>query len=49
LDASPALLMLRDIFNLIFSLPVGSVFGLFGFAAIAIGTVRATVVGVDMA
>jgi hypothetical protein len=50
LGASPALLgILVDTFGLILSLPGASVFALGGLAAIAIGAVRATVDGVDMA
>lgn len=49
LEASPAmLLMLADTFGFIFSFPVSSVLGLEGLAAMAIGAVRAMVVGVDM-
>lgn len=42
------LLMLADTFGFIFSFPVSSVLCVEGLAAMAIGAVRAMVVGVDM-
>lgn len=41
--------MLAETFDLIFSLPSVSVLALEGFAAMAMGAVRAIVDGVDMA
>jgi hypothetical protein len=51
LDASPPaiLLILAETLSFVFSLPGASIFGLVGLAAMAIGAVRAIVVGVDMA
>ncbi len=51
LDASPTaiLLILAETLSFVFSLPAASVLGLVGLAAMAIGAVRAIVVGVDIA
>jgi len=43
------LLILAETLSFVFSFPSASIFGLVGLAAMAIGAVRAMVVGVDMA